>query len=288
MTAARRRILWHSLVVVTMLGAAAYGADAPQERLSVAWANNYLTILGPRLPEAGLRINYLEAYCRPGSTDRVWGDTVIGHKTRLVEADDDGRRVLLKCRLQDGVIVDHEIVAGADEVTFRVTASNATDRESQAHWAQPCVRVPEFTGGDQESYISKCFIFQGGRLQRLPTEPWATEARYVPGQVYRPANVDPDDVNPRPLSTIIPDHGLVGCFSADESSILAMAWEPYQELFQGVIVCIHSDFRIGGLEPGEVKQIRGKLYVVDADVDALTARFAKDFPEQVASESQAP
>ena len=28
---------------------------------------------------------------------------------------------------------------------------------------------------------------------------------------------------------------------------LATAWEPYQELFQGVIVCMHSDFRIGGL-----------------------------------------
>ena len=34
---------------------------------------------------------------------------------------------------------------------------------------------------------------------------------------------------------------------------MATAWEPYQELFQGVIVCLHSDFRIGGLEAGPVQ-----------------------------------
>ena len=61
--------------------------------------------------------------------------------------------------------------------------------------------------------------------------------------------------------------------------ILATAWEPYQELFQGVIVCLHSDFRIGGLEPGESKRIRGKIYLVDADVPALLTRYRKDFPE---------
>jgi hypothetical protein len=48
---------------------------------------------------------------------------------------------------------------------------------------------------------------------------------------------------------------------ADDSQILATAWEPYQELFQGVITCLHSDFRIGGLAPGQKKTIRGKLYL---------------------------
>ena len=62
--------------------------------------------------------------------------------------------------------------------------------------------------------------------------------------------------------------------------ILAVAWEPYQEIFQGVIACLHSDFRIGGLKPGETKKIRGKLYVVPADVPALVKRYERDFPEQ--------
>ena len=39
-------------------------------------------------------------------------------------------------------------------------------------------------------------------------------------------------------------------------------------------------FRIGGLKPGEKKVIRGKLYIVLADVGKLVARFEKDFPEQ--------
>ena len=61
--------------------------------------------------------------------------------------------------------------------------------------------------------------------------------------------------------------------------IYATAWEPYQELFQGVIRCLHSDFRLGGLQPGETKQIRGKIYLVPNDVPVLLARYAKDFPE---------
>ena len=63
---------------------------------------------------------------------------------------------------------------------------------------------------------------------------------------------------------------------------MAVAWEPYQEIFQGVIACIHNDFRLGGLAPGETKKIRGKLYIVPADVQQLVARFERDFPEQAA------
>ena len=77
-----------------------------------------------------------------------------------------------------------------------------------------------------------------------------------------------NDVNPRPLSSLVPSNGLVGCFSKDEKQIMAVAWEPYQELFQGVGVCIHSDFRIGGLHPGKTKRIRGTMYFTSAGPDA--------------------
>jgi hypothetical protein len=97
--------------------------------------------------------------------------------------------------------------------------------------------------------------------------------------VWCPAAVPRTDVNPRPLNPLVPSNGLIGCFSADEKMIFATAFEPYQELFQGVIRCLHSDFRLGGLEPGETKMIRGKIYVVTNDVPALVARYAKDFPE---------
>jgi hypothetical protein len=78
----------------------------------------------------------------------------------------------------------------------------------------------------------------------------------------------------------VPSNGLIGCFSADEKKVFGVAFEPYQELFQGVIVCLHSDFRLGGLLPGETKRIRGRIYVVP-DVETLLTRYRRDFPEQV-------
>jgi hypothetical protein len=60
--------------------------------------------------------------------------------------------------------------------------------------------------------------------------------------------------------------------------VFATAWEPYQELFQGVITCLHSDFRLGGLKPGETKKARGKIYVMPNDDAALLTRYRRDFP----------
>lgn len=253
--------------------------------LSITWQDHMLRVTGEGLPGGEVPIWYLEAYCRPGSTDRVWGETVIGHTTELVSASDDGKTIRLKDTLKDGVIVEHLIQAKGDAVEFHLTANNPTDVESQVHWAQPCMRVDRFTGTSKDDarelvpeYAKKCFVFVDGELTRLPTRPWADKARYVPGQVYGAPGVNRDDLNPRPLSRIVPSSGLCGCFSADDEMILAVAWEPYQEIFQGVIACMHSDFRIGGLKPGETKKIRGKLYIVPADVKSLVKRYEEDFP----------
>jgi hypothetical protein len=253
--------------------------SAQDSSLELAWANNILTISGPKLPGERVEIWYLEAYCRPGSTDREWSETTIGHRTELLDAGDDKKSLRLRCTLRDGVTVDHEIRAAHDEVNFRLVAHNPTTTASPVSWAQPCIRVNRFTGRNQETYLDKCFIFLDGKLRRMPFEPWATKARYIPGQVWRSPDADPDDVNPRPVSKLVPDDGLIGCFSTDESMMLATAWEPYQELFQGVGVCIHSDFRIGGLSPGETKRVRGKIYIVAADAKALLDRYHRDFPE---------
>jgi len=67
------------------------------------------------------------------------------------------------------------------------------------------------------------------------------------------------DVNPRPLSPMVPSNGLLGCFSGDEILIFAVVFQPCQELVQDVARCLHSDFRIGGLKAGESKQIKGKI-----------------------------
>jgi hypothetical protein len=150
------------------------------------------------------------------------------------------------------------------------------------------VRLGGFTGskhgtnlskGDIEDYIPKCFIFVDNKLTRMPTPQWATEARYIPGQVWCPKDVPRTDVNPRPLSELVPSNGLIGCVSGDKKLLFATAWEPYQELFQGVARCLHSDFRLGGLKPNETKKIRGKIYLMQNDTAVLQKRYAQDFPE---------
>jgi hypothetical protein len=277
-----RRII-PATILCLIFGSVGIGAEPLG--LTLSWDKNYLTIHGERLPGREMTIHYLEAYCRPGSTDRDWGRTVLGHRTELIASSSDKKSLRLKCTVSDGVTVVHEIRAGDDEVDFRLVAHNPTEKESFAHWAQPCIRVDGFTGLNQETYISKCFVFLDGELTRMPTPVWATKARYVPGQVWCPKGVDRNDVNPRPLSEQVPSNGLIGCFSSDEKMIMATAFEPYQELFQGVRVCIHSDFRIGGLKPSETKQIRGKIYFVPNDVPGLLKRYQEDFPEQAKKKS---
>ena len=263
------------------------GAEVQATPLRLTRERTFLTLTGGTLP-GPVTIHYIEAYCRPGSTHQDWRtETVIPHQSALIAARPDGSEVVIRDTLSDGVVVEHTITARADEVDFQIVARNPTERESPAHWAQPCVRLDRFAGANKADaqslvppYARQCFLFIDGQMTRLPTEPWATEARYQPGQVYCPAHVNRNDVNPRPLSPLVTSSGLCGIYSADGRQILALAFEPYQEIFQGVITCLHNDFRIGGLKPGESKTIRGKIYVVPADAKKLLDRFERDFPEQ--------
>jgi hypothetical protein len=258
-----------------------------EPELTLDRQGRWLIVHGAKIPGNELRIDYLEAYCRAGSTDEDWTrHTVIPHTNELISLSADKRVLQLRDTLADGLIVEHTITAGKDEVDFRLIAQNPTPHRSEAHWAQPCPRLGPFAGftnalgrGDINDYLPKCFIFLDGRLTRMPTRDWATQARYIPGQVWRPRSVPRSDVNPRPLSKLVPSNGLIGCFSGDEKLIFATAWEPYQELFQGVVRCVHSDFRLGGIGPGERRRIRGKIYLVPNDVPALLKRYERDFPE---------
>ncbi|HEX3989454.1 MAG TPA: hypothetical protein VHZ30_08470 [Verrucomicrobiae bacterium] len=245
-----------------------------------------LIIHGANIPGGELQVNYLEAYCRAGSSDADWGQTVIPFTSEVISMSADKKVLRTRDTLADGLIVDHTITAERDNVDFRVVAHNPTAHRSVAHWAQPCVRLGPFTGftnalnaENLNDYLPKCFVFLDGQLTRMPTRDWATQARYTPGQVWCPLDVPRTDVNPRPLSKLIPSNGLIGCFSADEKMICANAWDPYQELFQGVIRCVHADFRLGGIGAGESRAIHGKIYIVPNDVPALLKRYKKDFPE---------
>lgn len=278
-----------TVVVVSL--SVARGAEA-DPILTLGREGNWLLIRRADLPGGQIRVNYLEAYCRAGSTDADWVQrTVTPHRAELLSLSDDRRTLRLGDTLADGVTVQHTITAKDDEVDFQLRAHNPGAKRSEAHWAQACPRLADFTGfdlqgKDLDDYLPKCFIFLGGKLARLSeVRPWAKEAHYTPGQVWSAPGVPRTDVNPRPLSPLVPDNGLIGAFSRDAKLIFATAWEPYQELFQGVARCLHSDFRLGGLQPGETKLIRGKIYLATNDVPALLARYRKDFPEHANSPS---
>ena len=53
-----------------------------------------------------------------------------------------------------------------------------------------------------------------------------------------------------------------------------------------MIRCLHSDFRLGGLAPGETLQIKGKIYLVKNDETALLKRYRNDFPGHKALHSK--
>jgi hypothetical protein len=247
-----------------------------------ALGRDFVTIHGDHLPGKQVRVRYLEALCRANSTYTDWAKTQIPHHTELVSRGGDGQSLQLRSTLEDGVIITHEITAHSDEVEFRLTAHNPTKTVSQAHWGQPCIRgIETFTGGGLKDYLRRCFIFLDGKLTRMPTQPWAEKALCTPGQVFCPKHVNRRDVNPHPLSELVPSNGLIGCFSRDNKMILATAWEPYQDLFLGIVACLHADFHIGGLQPGETRTIRGKIYLLSSGVDELLRRYEWDFPEHV-------
>jgi hypothetical protein len=262
--------------VIFALFAAFVVSTAAAADLSISWTNNMLRITGPNIPGDYVNVWYLEAFCRGGSTHQNWDKTTIPHKTELLSSDGN-RKLRLRTKVEPGIIVDHEITAGTDNVDFRVVARNDGKEFVDVQWFQPCMRVDRFTGLNQSNYIEKSFIFTDRGLQKLDKLPRNEEAIYHGGQVYVPAGIPIEDVNPRPISTVKPINGLIGCFSSDNKQILAMAWDHTQELFQGVIVCLHNDPRIGGLKPAEKRELHGKVYILPNNPEDLLRRYRQDF-----------
>jgi hypothetical protein len=265
------------------LAAIIVGAVLAADGMQIVWDKNYLVVSADGRPGGDVRIHYLEAYLRSGSTNQDWRKSMIPHKTRKVSAT--SKRIELQCRVEPSVVVDHVIEAGKDDVTFTITAKNEGDSFVDVQWAQPCMRVDKFMGMTQDDYFHRCFIFTERGATLLHETKRTDKALYIPGQVYVPAGIPLADVNPRPISPEKPVNGLIGCYSKDGKTLLATAFDSTQELFQGVAVCIHADFRIGGLKPQESRTIRGKLYWLSNDIPGLLRRYEKDFPSAKAKKS---
>src|SRR5688572_20980372 len=223
------------------------------EGLRISWTNNLLTLSAPDLPGKTMDIWYLEAFCRKGSTKQDWGKTTIPHKTKLLEADADGKRLKLLTTIGDVEMV-HVLRASDDEVDIQYEMENKGGELSPIEWFQPaCIRVERFTGSQQSNYTAKSFIFTERGLTTLDKTRRTEEAIYRGGQVYVPKGINLEDVNPRPLCKDSRSDGLIGCFSAEHQYIAATALDSMHELFEGVYVCLHSDPHICGLKRGETR-----------------------------------
>ncbi len=267
--------LW--LIAFCLLGIAQTGAAQQDTTLRLTWADNLLRIHADYLPGGSIEVWYLEAFCREGAHDRKWNETVVPHETRLVSQSDNPPVLQLESTIEPGVLAHHRIESGTDEVRFHIALTNPNTEFADIQWAQPCIRVGRLTGLGQKEYWKRCFIHTEGGAVFLNRIPRNEEALYRGGQVYVPHGVDLSDVNPRPISRVRPIFPIIGCVSGDDRWILATAWDRTQELFQGVITCIHSDFRIGGLAPSETKEVKGKIYLLRNDADSLIDRWRSDF-----------
>jgi hypothetical protein len=246
----------------------------------LAWQKNVLKITGDKLPGGRLEVWWLEAFCRRGSTKRPWNETTIPHTTELLSADENGQWLRLRSKVRPSVEVLQELRVVKEGIEFDFELKNSGEEPVDLEWFEPCIRVDRFTGRNQTNYIEHCFIFTERGLTTLDKLPRNEAALYRGGQVYVPKGINRDDVNPRPISPVTPANGLIGCFSADNQYLLATAWDQTQHLFQGVIVCIHSDPHVGGLQAHETKKLRGKIYLMKNDPAKLLKQYQRDFPNQ--------
>ena len=279
----RNNVLFFLTLVLFGASLLAPAADAPAgtgQTPSISWTNNLLTVCDTRFPGGKLEVWYLEAFCRSGAWNRDWAKTTLRHKTSLVRADPSGHRLEFLTRVEPGIEVRHEIQAGPDELDLQFEFTNNTDSPVDLQWFEPaCIRVAGFTGCDQNTYIAQSFIFTEKGLTTLNHLQRTTNALYLGGQLYLPASVLAADSNPRPICLDHPVNGLIGCFSANRQWLLATASDRTHELFEGVYVCLHSDPRLDGLGPREMKRRRSKIYILPNDTQALLARYQRDFPE---------
>lgn len=277
--AAHRRPAWPLLGLWFYLGLFPLLPARSADRFTASWTNNLLTLAHPRLPGGSIPVYYLEAFLRSGANQRDWRQSVLRHTTALVAADPKGRWLKFRTQVDPSVEVLHEVRARADEVEFRFSLHNRATQPVDLQWFQPaCIRVDAFTGRDQASFVDRSFIYTRGGRTWLRDTARTTPARYLGGQVFPMPGIPDAEANPRPIAGERPVHGLIGCVSADDRWVLATASDRTHELFEGVYVCLHSDPHVGGLQPGERRTVRAKLYFLPNDPDRLLARYRRDFP----------
>jgi hypothetical protein len=257
-------------------------ASATEAGFTLSWTNNLLTVSNAKLPGGKLEIWYPEAFCRKGSRDRDWGETVWPQKTVLRSAKP--QELVFSTTIEPNFHASHFVRANTDEIIISYCLYNTGKVGMDLEWFQPaCIRVDKFTGCNQSNYAARSFIFTERGLTTLDKTARQPEdaARYHGGQVYVPKGINLADANPRPICRDQPTNGLIGCFSADGEYLLATASRRTHELFEGVYVCLHSDPHVGGLGPNQWQTGSSRIYFMTNDPTALLKRYQADFPHSL-------
>jgi hypothetical protein len=76
---------------------------------------------------------------------------------------------------------------------------------------------------------------------------------------------------------VVPALPLIGAVSHDAKWQVGLTFNPVQELFQGVITCLHADFRLGGLQPGERKRANGRIWILPNEPELLLEAYQREF-----------
>jgi len=115
-------------------GLAAEGEDA---RFSLFWTNGVLRISSPKLPSGKLEILYLEAFCRSDAHHQSWDRTKIPHRTTLLHASADGKRLEFETIVAGKVLVRHDVLAERDSIRFSYTLRIPAKRFSTCNGSSP-------------------------------------------------------------------------------------------------------------------------------------------------------
>lgn len=170
------------LVITAGLVAGGHAAEGEDAHFSLSWKSDVLRISSPKLPSGKLEILYLEAFCRSGAHHQSWNRTIIPHRTTLLRAAADGKRLEFETIVTDKARVRHEVLVERDSVLFSYTLKNSDREAFDGQWFQPaCIRVAAFSGCDQQTYTGKSFVFTERGLTLLNQLRRTTNALYLGG-----------------------------------------------------------------------------------------------------------
>ncbi|MCH7973233.1 MAG: hypothetical protein IH949_05000 [Bacteroidetes bacterium] len=72
--------------------------NTKENNIRLEWEKEYLAIYNSRL-DSPIKVHYLEAFVRSGSTNQDWVKSVIPHRTKLISKAKDGSSLHLRSEL---------------------------------------------------------------------------------------------------------------------------------------------------------------------------------------------